>query len=928
MAFWNDPGYTFNDINIGIAPNDGTGDTIRNSFDKIDKNFANLSTFLTSTTVTYLNSAVSQQFTSTGYTSITNLFVSNATGTSGSFTGNITVGNLTTNTGMYSTGITILTGNTYTTNVTVNGTLTLNSNAKISAHIIPTANLTYDLGSPNNFFRNIYSQGVVNVNTVTASSDAGILQLHASLLPGDTKDVGILGKFYKNSANNYAYFGYQYTSDNFVYKITGTDVTQGNSIVYNGVYGNTQFGSQFLSNTTISNSTATGALIVAGGVGVAGNVNAPQFYGNISATVANVSRMSVSGTVSGSLSVDGSIYQGGARVLDTSQISTLGYPTYTGGLLFVGNSVFASGGVSTTANTGAVVIIGGLGVGSGVAGGNINVNGNIYGTHVGPYYGTIQTASQPNITGLGTLGGLQVSGAVNASSLVITGGPSNFTQSTGTAIAVTANITAGGFVGSMWGTLQTAAQPNITSVGTLSSLGVGAVTSSGTIIAASVNAGTIGNSGAVLYGTLNSSSAAQTNITSVGTLSSLSVGGAITPNANASINLGGSGAYWNNFYSVTAAHNSVTIGAQGLTVTGSSTFSSATNHTAGIIASTVQAGTIGNTGATLTGTLSTVSQPNVTTLAGVTSIGASSSTTVTGTLQTAAQTNITSVGTLSSLSVGGAITPNANASINLGGSGSYWNNFYSATGTHNSLTVGAQGITTAGSTTIAGTFKRSAAGIGYLDGQYNSVETANTTGPIYSIGGSYFPTSTSLNTMYGIGYTFTGSVAGGNFGIGTSSGAVANHWGMYVASAGTARIFLDADNGTMYGTAVKSLYADLAENYIADQVYEPGTVVIFGGEAEITVTDEVGDERVAGVISTDPAYLMNSKSEGLPVALRGKVPVKVVGPVTKGDSLVTHSTPGYAVSVGRDRTYGQAVIAKSLETNTDPGEKVIIAVIL
>jgi len=120
----------------------------------------------------------------------------------------------------------------------------------------------------------------------------------------------------------------------------------------------------------------------------------------------------------------------------------------------------------------------------------------------------------------------------------------------------------------------------------------------------------------------------------------------------------------------------------------------------------------------------------------------------------------------------------------------------------------------------------------------------------------------------------------------------------------------------------------LAERYIADADYAPGTVVVFGGDEEITVTEELGDERVAGAISTDPAYLMNGASDGLAVALRGKVPVKLFGPVTKGDSLVTHYKAGYAISVGRDRTYGQAVFAKSLETNLDPGEKIVMAVII
>lgn len=132
----------------------------------------------------------------------------------------------------------------------------------------------------------------------------------------------------------------------------------------------------------------------------------------------------------------------------------------------------------------------------------------------------------------------------------------------------------------------------------------------------------------------------------------------------------------------------------------------------------------------------------------------------------------------------------------------------------------------------------------------------------------------------------------------------------------------------VFATATTALYADLAENYIGDIEYAPGTVVIFGGEREITVTNEAGDERVAGVISTNPAYLMNSGEAGLPVALRGKVPTLVVGPVTKGDSLVTSTTPGVAVSVGRSRDYAQAVFAKALETDNNENEKVILAVIL
>jgi hypothetical protein len=133
---------------------------------------------------------------------------------------------------------------------------------------------------------------------------------------------------------------------------------------------------------------------------------------------------------------------------------------------------------------------------------------------------------------------------------------------------------------------------------------------------------------------------------------------------------------------------------------------------------------------------------------------------------------------------------------------------------------------------------------------------------------------------------------------------------------------------TVSATATFARYADLAENYDADGIYLPGTVVVFGGTKEITVTQKRADARVAGAVSTNPAYLMNTQIKGTPVALRGRVPIKVTGPVTKGDSLITSAASGYAESVGQDLSYAQAVFAKSLETNLDPGEKIITAVIL
>ena len=100
---------------------------------------------------------------------------------------------------------------------------------------------------------------------------------------------------------------------------------------------------------------------------------------------------------------------------------------------------------------------------------------------------------------------------------------------------------------------------------------------------------------------------------------------------------------------------------------------------------------------------------------------------------------------------------------------------------------------------------------------------------------------------------------------------------------------------TVYAKATSAQYADLAEKYETDSEYEVGTVVIFGGEREVTQSTIANDTRVAGGISEDPAYLMNDNSDGQAVALVGKVKCKVHGIIQKGDLLTTSGErPGCA----------------------------------
>ncbi len=131
---------------------------------------------------------------------------------------------------------------------------------------------------------------------------------------------------------------------------------------------------------------------------------------------------------------------------------------------------------------------------------------------------------------------------------------------------------------------------------------------------------------------------------------------------------------------------------------------------------------------------------------------------------------------------------------------------------------------------------------------------------------------------------------------------------------------------TVHAKATSAQYADLAEIYESDSEYEVGTVVIFGGDKEITVSSMGADPRVAGVISENPAYLMNVDATGQAVALQGKVPCKVIGQISKGDMLVTHSQHPGVARKGIDPKMG-TVIGKALEeyNSTEIGTINIVA---
>jgi hypothetical protein len=131
---------------------------------------------------------------------------------------------------------------------------------------------------------------------------------------------------------------------------------------------------------------------------------------------------------------------------------------------------------------------------------------------------------------------------------------------------------------------------------------------------------------------------------------------------------------------------------------------------------------------------------------------------------------------------------------------------------------------------------------------------------------------------------------------------------------------------TIFAKATSAQYADLAEKYVADAEYAPGTVVVFGGDREVTVTSTDADRAVAGVVSTNPSYIMNAGLEAehvATVALTGRVPCRVTGTVKKGDMMVS---AGYGLARAEQDPRVGTVIGKALE-NHDGSEGVIEVVV-
>jgi len=610
-----------------------------------------------------------------------------------------------------------------------------------------------------------------------------------------------------------------------------------------------------------------------------------------------------------------------ANVLITGNLTVNGTATYTstetvlGVEVVAGNLVANSGATSTSTTTGALVVTGGAGIS-----GNLNVGGiTTFAGNVNPSANVTYSLGSRTLmwkdlyVGPGTLyiNGTPVLGASTTGTPTI-----NFTASAGQNIAIATNGGGilqldGGAAGAGYiqvkSPLQMAAGYNITSsdgnaIQFANQIGVDAITSHSSNTNLTLTAQGTGkvsiNSDAVITGNLTVNG--QTEIinttvlnvtTQYATLNS-GVVGSPTLDAGLRVNRGTSNnavlkwsesaGTWQassdntNFYPITntsSGAGNVTISATGaITLTATGTAQTVGSSTAIPVITTDAYGRVTAL------TTATVSIPS----GSLTFTGD-----VTGTGNTGSSTALTIAnGAVTNAKLANSsITVNGTA-ISLGGSATITAAAGSLTGSTLASGVTASSLTSVGTLTgltVSSTITGSVSG---------SAATATTAGTVTT---AAQPNITSVGTLTGL----------------TVSGTIAASTNNSINIGASGSVFATVYATTFSGVSTTAKYADLAENYQGDKTYAPGTVVMFGGTQEVTVAD-ADTTAVAGVVSTNPAHLMNGGLTGanvVPVALQGRVPCMVIGPVKKGDMLVS-AGHGYAKSSANPQL-GQ-VIGKAL----------------
>ena len=885
-------------IDFGSFPDDPDADAIRTAFQKVQNNFSELYTTTTAGSVTSVNRGAGITVNSTtGNVIVTANLACLQVSTSSLSIGQ--GGNGSSNATISQTSQTLVLdinpANVFSANFSgvsgalanITGTFTSNSNSQ--PNITSVGTLTNLAVTGNITASNVYA----NTGTIGATTLIGTLNANSNSQPNITT-IGTLGNLNvttNSNLGNLATANFFSGDGHLLSNLTisaGSSITNGNSNVTVSANGNVTTTVAGIANVLVVTSTGanvTGYLTASGNI-TGGNANlgnavtASYFIGNLygnanTATTAGtvttnaqpnitsvgtLSALTVTANVtSGNVYANSGIVKGQYLYGDGSNISNI--------TISAGSSIVnGTSNVSIPASNGNVNTVVAGNTTLVVTGTGVNVAGtlNATGSVTGNFAGNVTNATQANITSLGTLTGLNVNGLSNlgpVGNVTITGGSANYYLMTN------------GSGGLSWTNALLTPIPGSNTQVLFNDAGAANASSSLTF---NKTNGLL--TATLLGGTLTTN--AQTNITSVGPLTSLTVQGNINT-ANSSVT--GTLTVTANVTSPQLISN-IATGTAPLVVTSTTQVANLNVATAGLATFATTANAVA--GANVSGAVTYATTANA--VAGANVSGTVSSATTAGTVTTAAQPNITSTGTLTSLSIGStgtSLTTLGTVEIGTGIVGDIL--------LFGSAFTGQGRLNTSGSNLTM----YSSSGYGLRLGTNGSL----TNGIQISTSGVV---STTGNLSVGGILTTTTITTGAN----STAGTITGNWSLSA------------------GSRLTATYADLAEKYVADANYQPGTVLVFGGEQEVTVSTDSDSFRVAGVVTTNPAYTMNNDCVGehvATIALQGRVPVKVIGPVFKGDLLVSCNN-GYAIANNIARA--GTIIGKSLENFTDASGVIEVAI--
>ena len=815
-----------------------------------------------------------------------------------------------------------------------------------------------------------------NVLTVSGNIAAGNIKtdnlLYANGNPWDLQQPG--GSNTQIQFNDADSFG---GSAAFTFNKTSNVVTMSGNLSVGNVNGGNLVGANYLTGTLTTaaqpNITSVGTLTdlsVSGNALVGGNltVNGNLVYVNVESLDVEDPIISLGGGPNGAAptSDDGKdrgtalqYYSGSAKT------AFMGWDN-SNAEFGMGSAVSINSEIVTWTSYGNlrlnVIFANGAGL-TNIPGANItgNISGNIsnadYATSAGTA-GTVTTAAQPNITSVGTLSALTVSGNLGAGNInganliaanyvqgtLTSASQPNITsvgQLTGLTMAANADISLSGSDSSvsganlvsasyLTGTLTTASQPNITSVGTLSSLAVTGNATAGNVYA---NSGTVGAS--LLTGTLTT--ATQPNITSVGTLGSLSVTGNVTAGGVKTDNLyyangsawdlsdpggsntqiqfnddesfGGSAAFTfdksSNLVSVSANLNANNLNAT-------------THITSGNV--WANSGTVG--ASLLTGTLTTAAQPNITSVGTLSSVAITGNATagnvyanagtvgaslLTGTLTTASQPNITAVGTLSSLTVSG----NASAG-NINGGNLVTANYFAGT-----LTTAAQpNITSVGTLSSLDVTGNATAGNVYANS--GTIGASLLTGTLTT---AAQPNVTSVGTLTSLAVTGNGVFGNVYANSGTIGASILKGEGGNISNVTAGNITGQVANALVAGTVYTAAQPNITSVGTLTSLAVTGNAsagnISTGGVLSVTGNANVGNLGTAQVLAsanvTAPQFISNVSTGTAPLVVSSTTKVaNLNADLLDGYSTATAATANTVVIRDADGSFSANIITGTL----------------